>query len=249
MTPPPVALPREIGDIHVELSGAGRPVLLLHGNGEDSHYFDALAAALAAHRLVVAMDSRGHGRSRRGDGPLTLARIAEDAAAVIGALAAGELVPGEQPAACDVVGFSDGANVAIELALRHPGLVRSLVLNAGNLDPSGLDRRTAWAAGLQYARLSALAWTSPGARRRWEVCRLMVREPHIDAGLLGAIAVPTLVLVGDRDVIRPAHSALIAASIPGARLMTVPDAGHTLVHDQPLTARSVIAGFLDEVSA
>lgn len=246
MTAAPQGTVHRVGDLHVELFGAGRPVLLLHGNSEDLHYFDAQIPVLARRRLVIAMDSRAHGRSGRGEGPLTIPRLADDAADVIAALAGDGATP-DRPARCDVVGFSDGANIAIELALRHPGLVRSLVLNAGNIDPSGLTPWTLRGSKAVYALLTAAAAFSARARARREVWSLMLNEPHIPPGRLAVIDVPALVLVGDRDLIRPEHSALIARSVPRAELLVVPSADHFLLAKRPDVATPVIERFLDSV--
>src|SRR5690348_8386462 len=118
----PTAL--RVGDLHVEVSGTGAPVLLIHGNNGDLHYFDGIVPGLERTFRVVRMDCRGQGRSARGDGPLTIRRMADDAADVIRAVQR----DGEPFA---VVGFSDGANVAMTLAIHHPELVSALVLNAG----------------------------------------------------------------------------------------------------------------------
>lgn len=108
-----------------------RALLLLHGNGEDHTCFQKQFAAFSERFRVIAMDSRGHGESSAGSG-VTIAKIAEDAAAVLGAL-------GIERAS--VVGFSDGANAALGLALSHPGMVEKLALAGANLFPAGVKPR------------------------------------------------------------------------------------------------------------
>lgn len=111
--------------------GGERALLLLHGNGEDHTCFQKQFAAFSERFRVIAMDSRGHGESSAGSG-VTIAKIAEDAAAVLGAL-------GIERAS--VVGFSDGANAALGLALSHPGMVEKLALAGANLFPAGVKPR------------------------------------------------------------------------------------------------------------
>ncbi|QCQ92465.1 alpha/beta fold hydrolase [Rhodococcus sp. SGAir0479] len=226
--------------LHYEERGDGEPLVLLHGNGEDLGYFAAQTADFAARYRVIALDTRAHGRSTRGDGPLDFARLADDVCAVLDAVGA--------PSA-HVLGYSDGGNTALTLALRRPERVRSLIVNGANLDPRGLGRRfrvpvtAAWLLAAPAARLSQRL-----ARRR-ELLELMVRHPHIPAADLSAIAVPTLVIVGERDPIPRRHTELIARSIPGAELVIVPDAGHPCAAERPDVFDAVVLDFLARAEA
>ena len=107
------------GPLWAEQTGTGRPLVLLHGNGESHRVFDRMVPQLAQRHRLVGLDSRGHGASPRGDGPLTIARMADDVDAALDAL---------DLRAVDVLGFSDGGNIALELAVRHPGRAGSLVV-------------------------------------------------------------------------------------------------------------------------
>jgi pimeloyl-ACP methyl ester carboxylesterase len=227
---------RMVGDIHVAVRGVGRPVLLIHGNSGDLHFFDGIVPLLAATRRVIAMDCRGQGRSVRGRGELSIARMAEDAADVIRSLVTAGV-------AVDVVGFSDGANVAMLLASRHPELVRSLVLNSGNFAVDGLRR------GVRgMLRLAERALTVSGAVSRRERIRLMLDEPGIRPAALNAIHVPTLVLAGSRDIIRRTHTAAIAQLIPNARYHTI-GGTHEVMRTRPDVTGRIIASFLRGVDA
>lgn len=232
-----------VGDIHVETAGSGPPLLLIHGNGEDLHYFDRNIPILARDHRVIAMDCRGQGGSARGTGPLTLARMAEDAARVIAVLGAGTDA-GPQP--FDIVGFSDGANVAMLLAVAHPELVRRLVLNAGNITVDGMCLRL-------RVRLRILdRYLRVGRRHRgsraheYELLRLMLDAPGIRPDDLKRLTAPTLVLAGSRDLIRRAHTRWIASLIPGARLKIIRPGRHTVLRDRAQLATSIVAEFLDE---
>lgn len=222
--------------IHVEVRGEGEPVLLIHGNAGDLHYFDRTVPELAQSFRVVAMDCRGQGRSARGTGPLTIQRMADDAAAVIRAVQAGD-----EP--FHVVGFSDGANVAMSLAARHPRLVRSLVLNAGNITRSGLTARLRVA--LWFAdRLLRMRHPVPVVHRERELIRLMLDQPGITTHDLAGIAVPTLVLAGSRDLVRRTHTRLIARSIPRAQLRIVRGGTHFVMRDMAVAANALVESFL-----
>jgi len=142
-----------------------------------------------------------------------------------------------------VLGFSDGANVAVEWASEHGGGIRGLVLVGGNLHPRGLrwfSRVTMLAAlvGLKVAGL-----VSARARARAVVWRLMTLEPRIDPSRLGHIRVPTVVVAGERDVVRPSHTRLIARSIPGADLVIIPRKGHMLPTEAPRELAEVLRAF------
>ena len=235
----PAAVDHTIGDIHVEIHGGGRPVLLIHGNSGDLHYFDRNVPTFAAHRRVVAMDCRGQGRSARGTGPLTIARMAEDAADVIRALA------DHEETGFDVVGFSDGANVAMTLAVRHPELVRSLVLNSGNIAVNGMRWSLRWKLRLadgflrvKYRELGLLT-------HEHELIRLMLDQPGITAADLGRITVPTLVLAGSRDLIRPAHTRMIARLIRGAQRRVIRGGTPFVMRDKPEIATMMVEAFLE----
>jgi pimeloyl-ACP methyl ester carboxylesterase len=230
----PAAL--RVGDLHVEVSGTGAPVLLIHGNNGDLHYFDGIVPGLERTFRVVRMDCRGQGRSARGDGPLTIRRMADDAADVIRAVQR----DGEPFA---VVGFSDGANVAMALAIHHPELVSALVLNAGNTRRSGMHL----VVRAHVRSVDVLLWRrhpSPSVRRRRELNRLMLDQPGISRAALAGVDVPALVVAGTRDIIRRAHTRMIARVIPGAQLRIVRRGTHFLMRDLPEIANPMIDGFL-----
>jgi 3-oxoadipate enol-lactonase len=233
------------------VGGAGEPaVLLLHGLGSSARDWRLQLGAFGERFRVVALDLRGHGRSSRGVGRLTVERMADDVAAVHAELA-------EPPA--HIVGLSLGACVALALARRAPQTVRSLTLvNAfARLTPAG----TAGAVRM-FARLGLLlvapmptvaAHVARGlfprpdqrehylaaveslARNRKRTYLAAVRallEFDVRAGL-EHVRCPTLVVAGDRDTTVPlAAKTLLSRRIPGARLLVVADSGHVTNVDQ-----------------
>jgi pimeloyl-ACP methyl ester carboxylesterase len=226
----------QVGDLHVEVRGDGPPVLLIHGNAGDLHYFDRTVPVLERHFRVAAMDCRGQGLSARGGGPLTIRRMADDAADVIRAIRIDH-----EPFA--VVGFSDGANVAMALAVHHPELVGALVLNSGNIARSGMH--VALRAQLRFAdRLLRMRHPLPVVNREHELMRLMLDQPGMSPSELARIAVPTLVLAGSRDLIRRAHTRMIARLIPGAQLRIIRGGTHFVMRDMPGVANAVVEDFL-----
>ncbi|ADG74187.1 alpha/beta hydrolase fold protein [Cellulomonas flavigena DSM 20109] len=226
---------RLVGPLWVVTRGSGPPLVLLHGNGEDHHVFDRMVPTLGAGRTLVGVDSRGHGRSPRGDGPLRIATMADDVALVLERLG---LV------GVDVLGFSDGGNVALELAVRHPAAVGRLVVVGANLDPSGLTAPTSAAVRREHAVVAALARVVPALRVRAERLSLMTRDPCLTRDDVARIAVSSLVVVGERDVVRPEHTRALVDAVPHARLVVVAGAGHMLPRDAPYRLGAVVASFL-----
>ncbi|HEY0117620.1 MAG TPA: alpha/beta hydrolase [Cellulomonas sp.] len=223
------------GPLWVEQTGSGRPLVLLHGNGETHRVFDRMVPLLAPQHRLVGLDSRGHGRSPRGDGPLTIARMADDVDEALDALGLDGV---------DLLGFSDGGNVALELALRHPGRSRALVVVGANLFPAGLKPASMAPIKAGHAALRLAERAVPWARTVTERWALMTDDPHIDPADLARVSIPALVVVGRRDVIRPEHTRLIAGSLPHARLATVEHAGHMLPVTHPRQLVRVVETFL-----
>ncbi len=228
-----------VGPLWVVTRGAGRPLVLLHGNGEDHHVFDRMVPTLGARRLLVGIDSRGHGRSPRGDGPLRIARMADDVVDVLDRLGLAQ---------ADVLGFSDGGNVALELAVHHPARVRRLVVVGANLDPSGLTAPALAQVRAAHTAAAALAHVVPGLRGVVDRLALMVHDPCLTPADLAHVTAPTLVVAGERDVVRRTHTRLVATSIPQARIAVVPGAGHLLPLDEPYRLGALVTSFLTDTS-
>lgn len=222
--------------LHFERRGEGPPLVLLHGNGEDGSYFAHQMDALSRSRTVYALDTRGHGQSPRGTAPFTIAQFARDL---------GDFLAEQGLDRVDLLGFSDGGNVALSFALDHPERVRRLILNGANLDPSGVKLSVQLPIVLGYKLASLFAGRSEEARRRAELLGLMVNEPHIDPAALAELRVPTLVIVGTRDMIRDEHTLLIAGSLPMSRLEVIPG-DHFIASKNPGAFNQAVAEFLEK---
>ncbi len=183
--------------LHCTAAGAGRPVVLLHGNGEDHHLFDTQIEQLAdAGYRVYAPDSRGHGLNP----PLPeyhYADMAEDVFGLIGALGL------ERPA---LYGHSDGGIIGLMLEIAHPGTLSALAVSGANLSPAGLRPEF-------LAECAALHAQHPDP-----LLKLMLTEPDIDPEALRHIEIPVLVTAGEHDLILPGETRRIASAIPRAVL-------------------------------
>lgn len=220
--------------LHFTKTGSGPPLLLLHGNGEDGTYFVHQIPAFSRDFTVYAIDTRGHGQSPRGTGPFTLTRFAGDLL---------DFMDQQGLDRADILGFSDGGNIALLFALAHPERVRRLILNGANLDPRGVKPLVQLPIVLGY-HLASL-FRSPKARAHGELLGLMVNEPHIDPAELGRLTMPVLVIAGDRDMIREDHTRRIAAAIPGARLVILPG-NHFIANQAPAAFNQAVRAFLEE---
>lgn len=219
---------------HYIEQGTGAPLLLLHGNGEDGSYFARQFPAFSPYFRVIAPDTRGHGRTPRGEAPFTIGQFAEDLLGLLDRLEIGR---------AHLLGFSDGGNIALTFALRHPERVDRLVLDGANLDPSGVKRSVQLPIEIGYGIARRFAGKHDGARRKAELLGLMVNEPQIRPEELARITAPTLVVAGERDMIRESHTRLIARSIPGAQLAILPG-DHFLAARNPGPFNARVLAFL-----
>ena len=220
--------------LHCIKKGSGPPLLLLHGNGESGDYFAHQMDGFAQYFTVYAVDTRGHGKSPRGTAPFTISQFADDLLGFMDERGIGR---------ADILGFSDGGNIALTFALRHPERVGRLVLNGANLDPSGVKPSVQIPIVLGY-KLASL-FKAPKARANAELLGLMVNEPHIDPKALGMLTMPALVIVGSRDMIRASHSRLIADNLPNGRLVTI-EGDHFIASKQPEPFNRAVTAFLKE---
>ena len=138
---------------------------------------------------VIAVDTRGHGQSPRGNAPFTLRQFAEDLRSFMDRL-------GIEKAS--LLGFSDGGNIALLFAMKYPDRVERLILNGANLTPRGVKLRVQLPIELGYRLASLFARKAPAAKRKAELLGLMVKEPNIAPEELASVRVPTLVIAAQR---------------------------------------------------
>lgn len=221
-------------ELHYREQGAGETLILLHGNGEDGSYFEHQMDAFASRYRVIALDTRGHGQSPRGEEPFTIRQFADDLLAFMDER-------GIERA--HLLGFSDGGNIALVLTLAHPERVGRLILNGANLDARGVKPSTQLPIVAGYRIASFFGRWSEQARRNAEMLGLMVNDPNIDPAELAALNAPTLVVAGTHDMIKEEHTRLIAGSIPNARLAFV-EGDHFVARKNPAAFNEVVEGFL-----
>lgn len=240
-------------------------VVLSHALGTDLMMWDELANTLSADCRVIAYDHRGHGGSESPAGPYTMADLADDAARLLRELDTGPVV---------WVGLSMGGMVGQELALRHPSLVRALVLaNTTSVYPEAA--RQTWKTRIETVQAQGVEAVADAAMARYFIDEFRAAHPATVARFrhrlvttdaqgyvgcchavgmvdttarLGEIQVPTLVIAGDRDQGTPvAMGEALAKGIAGAGLEVIEDASHLSAVEQPGVFAGLVGSFLAEI--
>lgn len=230
--------------IYYAVYGSGPPVILLHGGLANADYWGNQIKALTPRRTVIVMDSRGHGRSTRDTRPYGYDLMADDVVGLLDFL--------NVPKA-DVVGWSDGGILGLDLAIRHKERVGKVFAFAANTVPSGVkddvEKNPTFAAFIKRAGDEYRAHSStPNEYDAFveQISKMWASEPNWTDAQLQAISAPVLVVDGDHDeAIKREHTEYIAATIPHAGLLILPNASHFAFLQDPELFNFAILHFLD----
>lgn len=220
--------------------GTGSPLILLHGNGEDSGYFVHQIDYFSKDHCVIALDTRGHGKSPRGDKPFTIRQFAEDLH---------DFMDEQGIEKADILGFSDGGNIALIFALKYPERVDRLILNGANLYGRGVKPSVQIPIILGYRAACLFAGKSEAARKNAEMLGLMVNDPNLTPEELSEnrnpdfLRIPKLVIAGNRDMIKDEHTRLIYASLPNAQIRVM-KGSHFIAKENPEEFNRIVEEFL-----
>lgn len=224
-------------ELYYQEKGQGVPLVLLHGNGQGGSYFKAQVDYFSKNCHVITVDTRGHGKSPRGTAPFTMDQFAEDLNHLLEKLKLSQII---------LLGFSDGANIAMKFALKYPEKVKALILNGGNLNTKGVKWTTQFFIELGYRVAKKIAHKSAEAKQNAEILGLMVNEPNIGAKELNQIKIPTLVIAGTKDMIKERHTREIAHNIPNSRSVFIPG-DHFIAEKKSEDFNRAINKFLSEI--
>ena len=225
----------DINHFYIE-KGQGEPFILLHGNGENCGYFQGQMDVFSKRYHVYAIDTRGHGRTPRGDKPFTIRQFAED---LLG------FMNDHRIEKAHLLGFSDGGNIAMVFAIRYPYRVDRLILDGANLDAAGVRRRTQIPIEIGYRIAKLFSGRSDAARLNTEMLGLMVNDPNVKPEKLKKIHARTLVIAGTKDMIRESHTRLIAESIPDSQLVFI-KGDHFIANKEPVKFNRAVLDFMKE---
>lgn len=218
--------------IYYAVRGAGPTLIFLHGGGDSGeHSFVRQLDAFSEHHHIVAPDQVGQGRTPDIPGPLSYTAMMEDTAELLKVLKLHNV---------DVVGFSDGGILALMLAIRHPELVRRLVISGVNIAPEGLRPED-----LEELRASQIPTPKTIDEKLAQLWLTSPTEAELNVGLLAKITQPVLVISGDRDAITLEHTLKIFYALPDAELCVLPGTDHATFSRRPEWLNPIITAFLD----
>jgi pimeloyl-ACP methyl ester carboxylesterase len=215
-------------------------VLIIHPNSGDIAIMAEQVKFFADRATVLVVDTRGHGKSEMGSGRLTYEQMAADYNALLEKL---------QLRSVQIVGWSDGGILGLLLAIKHPDKVSKLVVMGANLVPDGAEPWVlAWVKQRENRIDQQIASgdREPQLVKDQQLMNLMLTQPNIPVADLQKIKVPTLVMAGDRDMIRPEHTLAIFRNIPQAQLAIVPGATHAFSQEDPDRFNAMVQRFFEQ---
>ncbi len=224
--------------------GAGDPVLLIHGGLGNADIWSAQVADLMKDHLVIVADSRGHGRSSRTAEPFGYDLMASDYLALLDYLKVDKV---------DLVGWSDGGIIGLDIAMNHPERLDHLFAQAANITTDGVNPAVAtdpvfgsyiaW-MGKDYVAMSP----TPDQYDAFvgQISEMWATQPNWTDAQVAAITVPTYVVAGAHDeAILPAHTEKIASLIPGSKLVILPDVSHFAMLQDPAGYTAAVRALID----
>ncbi|GAB2784205.1 pimeloyl-ACP methyl ester carboxylesterase [Hymenobacter luteus] len=225
------------GRLYYERYGKGTPLLLLHGNGQSIAAFQRQIGELARHFEVLAVDTRAQGRSQdHTTADFTYDLFAEDTRQLLDSLGLRQV---------DILGWSDGGNTALTLALRHPAYVRRLAIMGANLFPTPEAIEPDFLAFLRRQRREEQQLPAQDLNRT-RLLRILLQEPYLTFAELQGVAAPTLVMAGQHDVILEAHTRALAKALPKSELIIFPNATHYAPQEAPEAFNKAVLRFLQQ---
>ena len=240
----------EINDLRLyyEIHGEGEPLFLLHGGSASIESYENQIPALAKHFQVVAIDSRGHGRT--GDSPLPFSYelLAEDTVALARHLGLKKI---------SVLGWSDGGIIALHLAIHHPDLITKIAITGANFHFDGTTDEFKQLVGdggnkdLPQELIDLYGAISPDSIEHWPVLlsklkNMWMTSPNYTIDQLKTIKARVLIISGDRDIVKLRHTVEMFEAIADAQLCVIPGSSHFVPLEKPALFNQIALRFLTD---
>ncbi|MBD0331706.1 MAG: alpha/beta hydrolase [Chitinophagaceae bacterium] len=221
--------------MYVETYGKGQPLLIVHGNGGSIKDFKYQIPYFSKKYKVIVADSRAQGKSFDLADSLSYEMMADDFAALLDIMKIDSAY---------VIGWSDGGINGLLLTIRHPEKVKKLAVTGANLwpDTTAVFQDVIDIVMPDYTSLKNNPNKTVQQKASWKLVRLLLEEPHISLTSLHTIQIPTLVIGGDHDVIKPKHTMLIADNIQNSYLWILPRSGHST----PVVYKDIFNNTIDD---
>ena len=231
--------------VFYETEGSGDPLVLLHGGMADNSTWAAQFAGLSPHRRVIAPERRAHGHTPDPGGPITYQAMAEETVKFLRFMDLG-------PA--DLVGWSDGGMVAFLVAVSDPDLVKTITMVGASVSSDGYvpgtmeDMTGLPADDDEMAMFEAMyAAASPDGPAHfpdvWDKVRTMWSEEYDWWDDVAKVSAPTLVMVGDDDLITVSSADELARRLPSGQLAVIPGASHVAPMEKPDLFNQLVLDF------
>ncbi|WP_051907738.1 alpha/beta fold hydrolase [Flavimarina sp. Hel_I_48] len=225
--------------LYYELYGEGEPLLMLHGNNSAMGRFSDQFDALSEKYQIIGLDSRGQGKSTGNDTKITYELMADDVKTFLDELGLEKV---------NILGWSDGGNIAVILAMEHPDKVNKMAIMGAVLynDATSVTAETNKIIRKQVKEMEAKGVAATDMNYRLKM--LLLTEPNINPDSLQKIQTPTLVMAGEHDVVKEKHTRLIAEKTPNSEMVIFKGAGHEAPNEIPELFNKTVLDFFSEES-
>ena len=223
-------------ELYYESYGQGEPLLLLHGNSQSIYYFKKQITELSKHNRVIAVDTRAQGKSKDAStGELTYDLFAEDMRQLMDALHIKK---------ANILGWSDGGNTGLIMAIKYPEYVNKLAVMGAVLFPSDQSVGNKVLKQMKDVIRRGEGKTDPFYVTQRRLYNMLLKEPQLTFEQIKAIKSPVLVMAGEHDIVLEKHTKAIAAHIPNAELLIFKDANHYIPVEKPKVFNEAVMRFL-----
>lgn len=216
--------------IYCEIYGNGTPLLLLHGNSQSIHDYQYQIPEFLKYFKVIVPDSRAQGKSGDSSLGITYDLMADDMSLLLDSIGIKN---------CIVLGWSDGGNTGLSMAIHHPDKITKLITVGANYK---IDSTAVGADILEVLQDDLEKEENPQQKKLIE---MMLHYPKLTEAQLNTIKIPVMVMAGEFDIIKRGHTQKLSQSIPNSKLEIVKEAGHFIPHENPELFNQLVLNYLE----